>query len=89
MQGYGPHGVDAAEQDQFGDRDRRCRRLDVVKNRLDPLVAGAAERNEVGLRIVPREAERNDVVHLQVLSPAAAGAERCQSQRLTSNGGPA
>ena len=81
--------MNAAEQDQLGERDRRSRGFDIVKHRLHPLVADAAKRDEIGLRIVLREAERNDVVHLEVLSRAAAGAERCQPERFPSNSNPA
>ena len=61
--------MDAAEQDELGDAERRIDRLDIVEHALPALVAGAAERDEVGRRVVPRQAERDDVVRLTLLAP--------------------
>ena len=77
--------MNAAEQDELGDGQWRVDRLDIVKHRLDTLVAGAAKRDQIGLRIVPREAERNDMVHLKVLPAAAHRAERGATQGLSAD----
>jgi len=66
----------AAEQDELGDGERRIDRLDIAEHAFYALVAGAAERDQVGRRVVPREAERDDVMHLKVPVLPAAGAER-------------
>ena len=82
MQGHRSARMDAAEQDELGDGQWRVDRLNIVKHRFHPLVARAAKRNQIGLRIVPREAKRNNVVHLEVLPAAAHGAERGSTQGL-------
>ncbi|MBD3766122.1 MAG: type II toxin-antitoxin system VapC family toxin [Rhodobacterales bacterium] len=58
---------------------RRCARSSTTTPHT-----GAAERDQVGRQIVPREAERDDVVHLKGSGVSAAGAAR----RLL-EGGPA
>ncbi len=85
VQGHCPARMNAAEQDELGDGQWRVDRLDIVEHRLDALVAGAAKRDQIGLRIVLREAERNDVVHLEVLPAAAHGAEWGSTQGLAAD----
>jgi hypothetical protein len=77
--------ADAAEQDELGDGQWRVDDLEILKHRLHPFVAGAAKRDQIGLRVVPREAERNDMVHLEVLSGATHGAERGATQRFSAD----
>src|SRR5690606_24513925 len=94
VKGHRPARMDAAEQDELGDWERRIDRLDIVEHALHALVAGAAERDQVGRRVVPRQAERDDVVHLKVPGPSAAGAEgrlpeRSLADRFPSRAAPA
>jgi hypothetical protein len=58
--------MDAAEHHELGDGQRRIDRLDIVEHRLHALVAGAAERDQFGRRVVSREANWDYVVHLKV-----------------------